>query len=84
LAWQFLEFNAEIWENNKDDGRKHKAVKPTKKNYSPFLDTKMYWSLEGNLQFKVHVKENHSEACFQRLTSLTTRMDKSELSNENG
>jgi hypothetical protein len=46
-----------------------------KKVYFPFLDMQMYWSLEGNLQFRLHLKENqvlkylnhgstHTEACF--------------------
>jgi hypothetical protein len=59
----------------KDDGRKHKAVNATKKDYFPFLDMGMYWSPEGNLQFIVHLKENqvlkylirgstHTETCF--------------------
>jgi hypothetical protein len=50
---EFLEFTAEIWGKDKDDGRKHKAVDTTKKDYFPFLDMEMYWSLEGNLQFRV-------------------------------
>jgi hypothetical protein len=72
---EFLEFTAEIWGNDKDDARKHKAVDTTKKDYFPFLDMEMYWSPEGNLQFRVHLKENqvlkylnrgstHTEACF--------------------
>jgi hypothetical protein len=59
----------------KDDGRKHKAVNATKKDYFAFLDMEMYWSPEGNLQFRVHLKENqvlkylirgstHTETCF--------------------
>jgi hypothetical protein len=70
-----FEFTAEVWGNNKDDGRKHRAVDATNKDYFPFLDMEMYWSTEGNLQFKVHLKENqilkylncgstHTEACF--------------------
>jgi hypothetical protein len=55
---EFLEFTAEVWGNNKDDGRKHRAVDATNKDYFPFLDMEMYWSMEGNLQFKVHLKEN--------------------------
>ncbi len=72
---KFLEFTTEIWGNNKDDGRKYKAVGTTNKNYFPFLDIEMYWSPEGNLQFRVHLKENqvlkylnhgstHTDACF--------------------
>jgi hypothetical protein len=72
---EFLEFTAEVWGNNKDDSRKHRAVDATNKDYFPFLDMEMYWSMEGNLQFKVHLKENqmlkylnrgstHTEACF--------------------
>jgi hypothetical protein len=55
---EFLEFTAEVWGNDKDDGRKHKAVETTNRNFFPFLDMEMYWSLEGNLQFRVHLKEN--------------------------
>jgi hypothetical protein len=35
---KFLEFTAEIWGNDKDHGRKYKAVRTTNKNYFPFLD----------------------------------------------
>jgi hypothetical protein len=35
---EFLEFTMEIWGSDKDNGRKHKAVKATNKNYFPFLD----------------------------------------------
>jgi hypothetical protein len=95
---KFLEFTAEVWGNNRDNGRKYKAVGTTNKDYFPFLDMEMYWSLEGNLQFRVHLKENqvlkylnrgstHTNACFaaiptgvmKRLSSLTTRTEKSEL-----
>jgi hypothetical protein len=72
---EFLEFTTEVWGNNKDDGRKHKAVNATNKDYFLFLDMEMYWSPKGNLQFRVHLKENqilkylnrrstHTEACF--------------------
>jgi hypothetical protein len=72
---KFLEFTMEIWGNNKDDGRKYKAVGITNKNYFPFLDMEMYWSPEGNLQLRVHLNENqvlkylnrgsmHTNACF--------------------
>ncbi len=51
---EFLEFTAEIWGSDKDDGRKHKAVK-AKKDYFLFLDMEMYWSPKGTLQcFRVH------------------------------
>jgi hypothetical protein len=55
---EFLEFTADVWGKNKDDGRKHRAVDATNKDYFLFLDMEMYWSTEGNLQFKVHLKEN--------------------------
>jgi hypothetical protein len=55
---KFLEFTTEILGNDRDDGRKYKAVGTTNKNYFPFLDIEMYWSPEGNLQFRVHLKEN--------------------------
>jgi hypothetical protein len=72
---KFLEFTAEVWGNDRDDGRKYKAVGTTNKDYFPFLDMEMYWSLEGNLQFRVHLKENqvlkylnrgstYTDACF--------------------
>jgi hypothetical protein len=72
---KFLEFTVEIWGNNKDIGRKCKAVGTTNKNYFLFLDMEIYWSPEGNLQFRVHLKENqvlkylnrrsmHTDACF--------------------
>ena len=72
---KFLEFTVEVWGNDRDDGRKYKAVGTTNKDYFPFLDMEMYWSLEGNLQFRVHLKENqvlkylnrgsmHTNACF--------------------
>jgi hypothetical protein len=75
---EFLEFTADAWENNKDDGRKHRAVGATNKDYFPFLDMEVYWSTEGNLQFKVHLKENqmlkylncgstHTKACFEAI-----------------
>jgi hypothetical protein len=35
---EFLEFTAEVWRNNKDDGRKHRGVDATNKDYFPFLD----------------------------------------------
>jgi hypothetical protein len=45
---KFLEFaTAEIWGNHKDNGRKHKAVDATKKDYFPFSVMEMYWSPEG-------------------------------------
>jgi hypothetical protein len=53
---KFLEFT--VWGNNRYDGRKYKAVGTTNKDYFPFLDMEMYWSPEGNLQFRVHLKEN--------------------------
>jgi hypothetical protein len=43
---------------DKDDGKKYKAVGTTNKNYIPFLDMEMYRSSEGNLQYRVHLKEN--------------------------
>ncbi len=67
---EFLEFTAEVWGNDKDDGNKHKAVKATKKDYFPCLDMEMYWSPKSTLQFRVDLKENqalnstHSKACF--------------------
>jgi hypothetical protein len=72
---KFLEFTMEVWGNDRDDGRKYKAVGTTNKDYFPFLDMEMYWSPEGNLQFRVHLKENqvlkylnhgstHTDACF--------------------
>jgi hypothetical protein len=72
---KFLEFTMEVWGNNRDDRRKYKAAGTTNKDYFPFLDMEMYWSLEGNLQFRVHLKENqvlkylnrgsmHTNACF--------------------
>jgi hypothetical protein len=72
---KFLEFTAEIWGYDRDDGRKYKAVRTTNKNYFLFLYMEMYWSPEGNLQFRVHLKENqvlkylnrgstHTDACF--------------------
>jgi hypothetical protein len=62
-------------EIDKHDGKKNKAVGTTNKNYFPFLDMEMYRSSEGNLQFRVHLKENqvlnylirgstHTDACF--------------------
>jgi hypothetical protein len=47
---KFLEFTAEVWGNDRDNGRKYKAVGTTNKDYFPFLDMEMYWSLEGNLK----------------------------------
>jgi hypothetical protein len=72
---KFLEFTAEIWGNDKDDGKKYKAVGTTNKNYFTFLDMEMHWSPEGHLQFRVHLKENqvlkylnrrstHTDTCF--------------------
>jgi hypothetical protein len=72
---KFLEFTTEVWGNDRDNGRKYKAVGTTNKDYFPFLDMEMYWSPEGNLQFRVHLKENqvlkylncrsmHTDACF--------------------
>jgi hypothetical protein len=72
---EFLEFTVEVWGNDKDNGRKHKAVKATNKKYFLFLDMEMYWSPEGILQFRVQLKENqvlkylnrgstHTDACF--------------------
>jgi hypothetical protein len=72
---KFLEFTMEVWGNDRDDGRKYKAVGTTNKDYFLFLDMEMYWSPEGNLQFRVHLKENqvlkylnhgstHTDACF--------------------
>jgi hypothetical protein len=72
---KFLEFTAEVWGNDRDDGRKYKAVGTTNKDFFPFLDMEMYWSPEGNLHFRVHLKENqvlkylncgstHTNACF--------------------
>jgi hypothetical protein len=83
---EFLEFTAEVWGNKKDDGRKHKAVHATNKHYFLFLDMEIYWSLEGNLQFRVHLKENqilkylnrgstHTEVCFAAIpTGVTKRL----------
>jgi hypothetical protein len=44
-----LEFTVEVWGNDKDEGRKHKAVEATNKNYFLCLDMEMYWSPEANL-----------------------------------
>jgi hypothetical protein len=33
---EFLEFTVEVWGNDKDNGRKHKAVKATNNNYFLF------------------------------------------------
>jgi hypothetical protein len=35
-----------------------KHLEQQNKNYFPFLDMEMYWSPEGNLQFRVHLNEN--------------------------
>jgi hypothetical protein len=69
---KFLEFTAEIWGKDKDDGRKYKAVGTTNKNYFLFLDMEMYWSPEGNLQFRVHLKENQ---VLKYLSHGSTRTD---------
>jgi hypothetical protein len=64
-----------VWGNDRDNGRKYNAVGTTNKDYFPILDMEMYWSPEGNLQFRVHLKENqelkylnrgstHTDACF--------------------
>jgi hypothetical protein len=39
---KFLEFTAEVWGNDRDNGRKYKAVGTTNKDYFPFLDMEMY------------------------------------------
>jgi len=72
---EFLEFTAEVWGANKDDGRKHQKAKVEKNDRFPFLSVEMCWSPEGELQFRVHLKKNqalkylnrgssHTEACF--------------------
>jgi hypothetical protein len=52
----------------------------------PFLDMEIYWSPKGNLQFRVHLKENqvlkyfnrgstHADACFAAIpTGLMKRL----------
>jgi hypothetical protein len=45
---EFLEFTAEVWGNNKDDCRKHRAVDATNKDYFPFLD--MVYGRQSTIQ----------------------------------
>jgi hypothetical protein len=39
---KFLEFTTEVWGNDRDNGRKYKAVGTTNKDYFPFLDMEIY------------------------------------------
>jgi hypothetical protein len=72
---EFLRFTAVIWGNDKEDGMKHNNVSVNGGKSFPFLDMEMYWSDEGDLRFRVHLKPNqqlkylnkgstHTEACF--------------------
>jgi hypothetical protein len=76
----FLNFTAEVWGADKDDGMLHKAVSVNKGESFPYLDMEMYWSVDNQLFFKVHLKPNqqlkylnrgstHTEACFKSIPS---------------
>jgi hypothetical protein len=74
-GFEFLEFTAEIWGTIKMMvGSTIQSTQQRKTTFC-FLTMEMYWSPEGNLQFRVHLKENqvlkylnrgstHTEACF--------------------
>jgi hypothetical protein len=53
-----LSTSGEFWGNDKDDGRKYKALGTTKQKLFSIFYMEMYWSPEGNLQFRVHLNEN--------------------------
>ena len=52
---QHLQFTAEIWTNeaNTPTPKKEDRIQIVKNNEFPFLDIKMSWSPEGDLQFEV-------------------------------
>jgi hypothetical protein len=72
---KFLKFTAVIWGNDKEDSKEYDNVTVNRGDSFPYLDMEMYWSEDGDLRFRVHLKPNqqlkylnkgstHTEACF--------------------
>jgi hypothetical protein len=58
---EFLEFTAEVWGNDKDDGNKHKAVKAKKRLLSMFrygnvLVSQKYSAIQSGLERESGIK----------------------------
>jgi len=64
-----------VWGKNRDDGTVHNMVSVCKDEAFPYLDIELYWSKDGKLFFRVHLKKNqqlkylnmgstHTKACF--------------------
>jgi len=77
LGCDLLQFTAEVWGADRDDGSPSKKVKVQKGEGFPFLDMEMYW-VDQDLQFRVHMKENqelkylnkgssHTNSCFKAI-----------------
>lgn len=73
----YLQFTAEIWGADREDGTSSTKVSISKKAAFPYLDMEMYW-VGTELQFRVHLKENqqlkylnkgsaHTSACFRAI-----------------
>ena len=58
---QHLQFTAEIWmtKKNSPTPAKEEIVQIVTNNKFPFLELKMIWSPEGDLQFSVFRKQGH-------------------------
>jgi len=66
LDMERLQFTAEVWGKEKENGMKHEKVKVIKNYTFPFLDREMSWSKKKKLLFGVHLKE------YQALKYLNT------------
>ena len=60
LDTERLQFTAEVWGKEKENGMKHEKVKVIKKDTFPFLDIEMSLSKKNKLLFGVHLKENQA------------------------
>ena len=73
-----LQFTAEVWGQDKRDRSISKTVKVDCGKYFAYLDTKMSWNQDDELQFGVYMKENqnlkylnkgsiHRKSCFDAI-----------------
>ena len=72
---QHLKFTAEIWTDgaNLPTPEKEDRVQVVAKDESPFLDTKMSWSPEGELQFRVFRKKGRKLKYVDKESNHTPR-----------
>ena len=80
----YLNFTAQVWGEDKNDGNIQEAVTVRGEDSFLYLDMEMFWSERGDLQFRDHLKANqqlkylnrgstHMEACFQAIPSGVLR-----------